>query len=234
MSNHSPVDRSSVRTGATSVDDDPVARLSAAQVRALNLFEPDEGPVSIHVLAERSGQHPNTLREHLQALVERGLVRTDTGVPSGRGRPPLLYEAVPLERVRPHARAYGLLATALAEHIARTSPNAAEEAIDSGRRAGVQLARSGEVTLPENASSMDALVELLTHLGFAPVQHGNRVALGICPFLQVATSVPTVVCNAHLGIVQGFFDANGDTSRLRLNALPKGGMCEVVVVDADS
>lgn len=224
-------DTSAHRTNAVTAGDDPVARLSAAQLRVVNLFDPDEGPVSIHTLAQRSGQHPNTLREHLQALIEYGLVHTSTGVPSGRGRPPLLYQAVPLEQVRPQARAYGLLTTALAEHIERNADDPVAEALESGRRAGAQLASSGQVRTPTSGSSVDVLVNVLTHLGFDPRADGTVVRLGICPFLQAATTVPGVICNVHKGLLHGYFEAIGDRSRLELHAFTDNRVCEVHLPD---
>jgi predicted ArsR family transcriptional regulator len=55
-------------------------------------------PMGIRELADAVDLHPNTAREHLDLLVEAGLVRRETAAAAGRGRPGLRYVAEPQER----------------------------------------------------------------------------------------------------------------------------------------
>lgn len=51
------------------------------------------GSRTILELAEATGLHPNTAREHLHRLIEAGLVRSETIPRAGKGRPQLRYHA---------------------------------------------------------------------------------------------------------------------------------------------
>ena len=51
------------------------------------------GSATILELAEATGLHQNTAREHLHRLIEAGLVRSETIPRSGKGRPQLRYFA---------------------------------------------------------------------------------------------------------------------------------------------
>ena len=47
----------------------------------------DHGPLDARDLAERVGPHVNTVRVHVNALAEAGLVESETLPSQGRGRP---------------------------------------------------------------------------------------------------------------------------------------------------
>ncbi|HRN29928.1 MAG TPA: helix-turn-helix domain-containing protein [Terrimesophilobacter sp.] len=51
------------------------------------------GSRTILELADATGLHPNTAREHLHRLIEAGLVRSETIPREGKGRPQLRYHA---------------------------------------------------------------------------------------------------------------------------------------------
>src|SRR5690606_34350371 len=51
------------------------------------------GARTIVELADQTGLHPNTAREHLHRLIEAGLVRSETIPREGKGRPQLRYSA---------------------------------------------------------------------------------------------------------------------------------------------
>ena len=53
----------------------------------------DRGPLDAREVAERVGLHVNTVRVHLNGLVEAGLVSSETLPPQGRGRPRVAYSA---------------------------------------------------------------------------------------------------------------------------------------------
>ena len=77
-------------------------------------------PTTIAGLAAELGVHQNTVREHLDALVDRGLAVRGRAPAHGRGRPAWTYTAT-TGNVEPdqQVRDYAGLATALAAHIAR-------------------------------------------------------------------------------------------------------------------
>lgn len=212
----------------------PASLPSRAMAGVLDLLAGQSRPVTAAELAGQGGLHPNTVREHLDALVERGLATRTRAEASGRGRPAWLYAAVPDER--PAAREYAGLATALARQLARTSGNPREDALEAGRAWGAELAEarvdagggdSADIrgggrdgggdrhpTHPTPARARRHVVELLDGLGFAPLAdaRAQTVRLRRCPLLEAAREQPEVVCSVHLGIVRGALDSWGTTS----------------------
>jgi predicted ArsR family transcriptional regulator len=183
----------------------------------LELLESQPGPVTVAELAERAGQHPNTIREHLDTLVADGLAERERAGAEGRGRPSWLYAAVSRP---PAAPEYAGLATALAMQIARTSDNPREEALEAGTTWGAQLAER-RPTPSTPAAARQSVVELLGGLGFDPEadQRRQRVRLRECPLLEAAMEQPDVVCSVHLGLVRGALDA-WHTSAEQTSLLP--------------
>src|SRR5699024_5090196 len=67
---------------------------SPSRVALLQELRAADGPVDAHQLAASCDLHVTTVRFHLTALVEAGLVDTDRAPAVGRGRPRLLYRPV--------------------------------------------------------------------------------------------------------------------------------------------
>ncbi|MBL0005571.1 MAG: helix-turn-helix domain-containing protein [Actinomycetales bacterium] len=79
---------------------EPTAVATPAQGEVLAALSAD-GPATAAELGARTGQHPNTVREHLDALVDLGLAARDRDAPAGRGRPAYRYAALPHPRKAP-------------------------------------------------------------------------------------------------------------------------------------
>jgi predicted ArsR family transcriptional regulator len=98
--------------------------ISASRAAILDQLRDQPEPLTQAALVTVTGLHPNTVREHLDGLRRRGLVRRFRSEPAGRGRPAWLYEAT-AERGDSE---YAGLAAALAATIARTSSSPREDA----------------------------------------------------------------------------------------------------------
>jgi len=230
---------------------DPSATgVSPAQRSVLREVAGAAAPVTLAALAQRTGLHENTLRGHLGALSRAGLVRPHRSTPHGRGRPALLWSAVPGGGAG--ATEYAGLATALARTVQRTSSRPAEDAAAAGRAWGRELAgdQAGDQAGEEgDAGARSRLLEVLTRLGFAPEAGGalpgtppRAVApaspvlrLTRCPLLDVARELPEVVCNVHRGLVEGVLQPGDDGSPketgVRLLPFAEPGAC-VLTLDA--
>lgn len=196
----------------------------------MELLDEADGPTAIATLSEQSGYHPNTLREHLHALIEAGLVRSTSGAVNGRGRPPLLYETISPEGARPQLRAYASLASALALHLERTSDDPIAAATEAGYEWGTTLASTGEIPAQDDEDTFEMVVNLLTHLGFSPSGVRSPIRLGVCPFLAAATNSPKVVCSVHRGLLRGYTTARGgDGEGIELRPFSSSHGCEVTV-----
>ena len=96
-----------------------------------------QGPLDSRKLGSLVGLHPNTVRSHVDQLIEVGLVRALTAPAKGRGRPRVLYESV-ADSTSVQQGGYRLLAQILASYLASTDqPQAVAES--AGRAWGRYL-----------------------------------------------------------------------------------------------
>ena len=210
----------------------PVA-LSGQRLRVLDYVRA-HSPVRVADAATALDLHPNTIREHLDAVVELGLVDRSTATALGRGRPATLYRvsaADPAVAVRDYAG----LATALAGHLARTSAHPERDARAAGIEWGRELIDGGNQA---GGDPRQSVLEALTRLGFAPDDDEDAdarrgIALRRCPLLDAARRYPTVVCQVHLGIVEGMLERLGTPSARGLDLVPfaEPGACRLFLPD---
>ncbi len=192
----------------------------------LATLQQEPGPATLATLTTATGLHANTVREHLDALVDAGLVRRRRSAPSGRGRPAWSYEARGATAGRAGAEYAGLAAT-LARFISRTSDSPRADAIAAGIQWGRDLVR-GQDTAGAAADRRGPIVELLAEIGFAPRTDAERgtIRLTRCPLLETARAYPDVVCGVHLGIVRGALAAYGaDPAEADLAPFAEPGAC---------
>jgi predicted ArsR family transcriptional regulator len=190
------------------------------------MLRTQEQPTTAAFVADRLGQHTNTVREHLDALVEDGWVTRERAPATGRGRPAWLYIAAP-EPASTHGE-YAGLATALAMQLAKSSTSPREDAVAAGIEWGRHLAVAVAEEPATPAAARRHVVRLLDGLGFAPSPdlRAMSVRLRQCPLLDAARRQPDVVCSVHLGIVRGalttWHTANDGTS---LTPFAEPGAC---------
>lgn len=187
------------------------------------------GRLDSRQLGEAVGLHPNTVRSHVDQLVDAGLVRSVTAPGDGRGRPRVLYEAV-AESAPVQQRGYRLLAQILASYLASVEqPQAVAES--AGRAWGSYLSEKPEPFAhisPEEA--IDKVVQLFSELGFMPEAvedaEARKILLHRCPFREVAESNQKVVCAVHLGMLKGALAEMGaPVEATRLEPFVKPTLC---------
>ena len=200
--------------------------MTRARAGVLQALREQPEATALATLAEITGLHVNTLRGHLDALEEDGLVESSAAAPSGRGRPASLYRATTAP-----ASEYAGLASALAAAIHRTSRSPRETAIAAGTDWGHDLAREhGRPSSDGAPAARRAVLDLLDDLGFDP--HADRshsdVRLTRCPLLDAAHRYPDVVCGVHLGIVRGALEEYGDAETdSELHPFSEPGACRL-------
>ena len=209
------------------------AYLSAARGGILDVLTDQSEPCTVRALSALTRQHPNTIREHLNALAEDRLVVRTRAPGHSRGRPAWLYSATTEAGREPGGREYAGLASALAAHIARTSGRPRADAIQAGRSWGRELVRRsagaagdgpapGVTRAPSAVAARREVVTLLEEHGFAPSPDARVgvIKLRRCPLLEAAHQHPEVVCAVHLGIVRGALEELGvDVDRTEGTAL---------------
>jgi predicted ArsR family transcriptional regulator/quercetin dioxygenase-like cupin family protein len=168
-------------------------------------------PRTIVDLSRELGVHPNTVRFHVESLVDQGRAERIVGVKAGLGRPPTRYQA--RAAMDPHGPTnYRMLAAMLTSHFAATSQDPAAEA-----RA---LGRSWSTADREPAGSRGEAVKTVTaelaELGFQPDPADGRSAeirLRHCPFLELVPERSDVICALHLGLMEGAFESRAGRVR---------------------
>jgi predicted ArsR family transcriptional regulator len=221
----------------------------ASRRKLLAVLRESGTAVDARVLAQRSGLHVNTVRFHLNVLIEAGFVAQRTGTRPGPGRPQALYAAV-----TPGAQAggYQLLAEILAGRLEQGGHDSLPE--QAGRAwattvCGPAAAEVSDAPAPEASAVSSAVsvatgraVALFTELGFEPVAvpatTGSRIELHACPFLDVARRHPGVVCGVHRGLLDATVDAttnggNGGGITTTLTPFARPGICIADLIPRD-
>ncbi|BCB82345.1 helix-turn-helix domain-containing protein [Phytohabitans flavus] len=198
---------------------DPVRR-SAYQA----VVDAGAEPVGRDEVAAALGVGRTLAAFHLDKLVDAGLLEVSFARRTGRsgpgaGRPAKLYRRAAGEHVvSVPPRAYLSAAELLAEGVERAGADAAvyEVAREHGREVG---AAAGAGADP---------VEVLASSGYEPETDDAAVRLRNCPFHQLATRFPPLVCGMNLALVEGVLEGAAAAQwRARLD--PGPGYCCVTL-----
>ncbi|GAA2237577.1 MULTISPECIES: helix-turn-helix transcriptional regulator [Kitasatospora] len=183
-------------------------------------------PLDNRQLAELVGQHITTVRHHLTALVQAGLVEVRQEEPTGgRGRPRLLYAAAP---VREQLVAYRTLVDVLALGLGDSRGERAQRAGEAGRLWGAtEQAADGSLT--------EQVMAAADGWGFEPELRtdgdagGGEVLLHGCPFQHNAERNPEVVCSVHQGLLDAIAERAGQPGALRLHPFVGPHVCSISI-----
>lgn len=175
----------------------------------MTLLREADGLLGVDDMAAATGLSVATVRHHLAALSEAGLVTATASAGPGRGRPRLRYAATrPAPGEEPADTPFRELAEALAAAVGG-GPGASREAgLDWGRR----LAGTGPAA--------ERVFAAAARMGFAPRDAPGpdpgtrRVLLHECPYRELARARPEVVCAVHQGVLDGLLESGGTTVRL--------------------
>lgn len=181
--------------------------IGASRSRVLAVLQQAGEPVGVSHVAEQLRLHSNTVRFHLDALVEAGLVERTAEDRHQPGRPRALYTAHP-EGGATGQRSYRLLAEILAGFVAANVAQPAQAAVQAGQAWGRFLAeRPPPFRRVDEHAATEQLTRTLSDIGFAPEavtsERSRQIRLHHCPFREVAEEHREVVCAIHLGLMQG-------------------------------
>ncbi len=227
----SPADRDELLTPETP------RPLGASRARVLDLLISAGRPMEIREMSSRTGLHPNTVRFHLDALAGSGLAARAPNAPRAPGRPSMTYRALS-DGSTIGQRRYQLLARMLASLVSGSLPDPAAAAEKAGREWGARMttpAPAGQrVRAPQAAGK---LAGILDQAGFAPETvadgHGFQIRLHRCPFLEVASQHSDIVCQLHLGLMDGALEQlRAPLATARLEPFAEPGMCVASLIAA--
>ncbi|WP_217181009.1 ArsR family transcriptional regulator [Streptomyces sp. AC495_CC817] len=164
----------------------PISSYSRVQILHLVQSRADR---TIGELCDATGLHANTVREHLQRLIDGGYVIAQPERRTTRGRPRTLYSAATGTpgASSPVAKDKAKAAAQRGDLMRRMLPATASEL---GREADCQL---------------DALIEHLEESGFEPVVDDERLTVDLspCPHAAARPEDRPLLCQVHLSLMQG-------------------------------
>lgn len=189
----------------------PVAPISKARAAVLARLREMAGTLSVEQLAAQSGQHTNTVREHLEALVGDGHATKTAAPKEGRGRPAWLYRAA---EIPAGPAGYAALAAALAAHLAANSSDPAAEGEAAGRAWARALPGRTSGKVRGHTVGTAARRHVATALGQAGFgvqtnRDATELTLTTCPVVEAARENPDVVCAVHLGLAKELLAGTG-------------------------
>ena len=193
--------------------------------RVLSLIDSAGRPLDVAELAATTGLHPNTLRGHLQLLVDLEQIDRTVEARSAPGRPRVLYSA---RHTVGTGDPYKQLAGELASGIAHTEGRGA--AHSAGRHWGRRLRATAHLdddTVADVVTATDLAARGLEQLGFGTQTEplGDRLYLTSCPFGELARENPSV-CQVHAGLLSGLFEELGGRVELdRLDVFVRPDLC---------
>ncbi|MFD4369547.1 helix-turn-helix transcriptional regulator [Rhodococcus sp. NPDC058521] len=169
-------------------------------------------PQSAGELADSFSLHVSTVRFHLDALIDAGLVTAEFETNPVRGRPRRLYRALEPSAWGHQAR-YGDLAEVLAAHWASPGGDPKERAVEAGRQWALRGMTESDGAPRTLDAAVDSAAALFAEMGFEPQTQTQsdeiRIRLHTCPFELVARKNPSVVCSVHLGLLRGVLERAG-------------------------
>ena len=183
-----------------------------------------DAPVRVAALSGAFSLNHNAVRQHLAKLCEAGLVVEEQAARSGPGRPALQYRPAPgVPGAWGSKGPYEELAMLLLGMVVE-----GRSARDAGHAAGQGAARAAL-----GATTVERLCGEMERRGFDPRLAGDvddEIILGRCPFVTAASAQPSVICELHRGLVEGFVEAAGRTVELTVRAPSEGG-CRISVLN---
>lgn len=185
--------------------------LGDSRTRVLAALRAGRAPVGVRAIAAQVGLHANTVRFHLDALVELGLAERAAEDRDLPGRPQILYSAT-MDAARTGRRSYRLLAEILSSLVFARLKRPKDAGVEAGEAWGrLLIDRPTSVGRIDVATATRQLVAALDEIGFAPeaAAAGSEIWLHHCPFREAAEAYGDVVCAVHLGLMRGMLSELG-------------------------
>jgi predicted ArsR family transcriptional regulator len=188
-------------------------------------------PLTTAEIADTIDLHPNTVRPHLDRMRDAGLIDVEVGGRGEIGRPQHRYslaaDAPSLGLEPPVTPMLARMVLAMAERLGAGA--------DDARVVGATEGRRRAATYLAAPSTLEAIVSDLDMLGFDPIVTDDAatdaavIAFAHCPFGELASEHPDLVCNVHHGLLDGFVAEMGDAELRSFCTVTDRTPCQVTV-----
>lgn len=189
-------------------------------------------PLTTAEIADTIALHPNTVRPHLERMRDVGLIEVSVSGRGGIGRPQHRYALAPdapsLGLEPPVMPMLARMVLTMADRIGAGASDAYATGSSEGAHRAAPYAAA--------PSSLEAIVSDLDRLGFDPVVSdaddmpgGAVVSFANCPFGELASAHPHLVCSLHHGLIAGFVGAMGDTEVAEFCTIAARTPCRVTL-----
>lgn len=196
--------------------------LGPTRARVLNRLTEIDGGVGVSSLAKDLALHPNTIRFHVEALVDSGYATRSHEAPKGQGRPKTLYhssETAPVVDGN-HLRD---LTQVLVRQLIHRAPDPGRAAEEVGRAWGEEVAADA-VPSRRGEDGIGTLLEHTQEMGFTiDTPDAETIAFHSCPYRSVSQPTLSSICQVHLGMMRGYLESAG--SRFDVDTLRPGVVC---------
>lgn len=196
--------------------------LGPTRARVLNRLTEIDGGVGVAALAKDLALHSNTIRFHVDALVESGYATRSHEPPKGQGRPRTLYhstESAPVVDGN-HLRD---LTQVLVRQLIQNAPDPGKAAEDVGRAWGQEVATDA-ATSRRGEDGIGALLDHTKTMGFdIETPERDTVEFNSCPYRSVSQPTLASICKVHLGMMRGYLESTD--SEFEVESLTPGDVC---------
>lgn len=178
-------------------------------------------PLQPREIAKELNLHLNTVRDHLAALTEAGLLVRNALPHVGRGRPAIAYTSPPEDTNTPDRRVARALIIMLLNHLDNTSPAPEAEARRMGEEMGRYIAGTVNTIRPFHLE----LLRLAQEWGFTAswANPTTTLTLGKCPLTIEGCGNCRLIPEIHAGILGGFMEGIGRDSDTYTITIHKDG-----------
>lgn len=192
----------------------PESATESTRARVLQRVRATSDALTVSELADELDLHANTIRFHIQALQESGLIAPEQQRTGTRGRPRVGYR-VSARGARSGERNYRLLADVLVSDLAATAEHPRAAARDAGHSWGQRMLRERDTGAPLPQVAREVLSEMGFEPEARPAQAPEQLILHNCPFRELVDSHQQLVCSLHGGMVDALLaGAPGDQEAL--------------------
>lgn len=179
---------------------------TCAQV--LQLLQSSTQPLTVVEIAESMHLHKNSVRFHLDSLIEMGFATRSKEHSGAQGRPRLTYEAAEDSPTLKDESLLDLFQVILRNFV-MPLPDSEARAHEAGVRWGASIASQEEPASP-GADPLEAVGTMMAEHGFTCRRDADSLTFTRCPYLLAAIDDAEMetICTLHHGMITGYVSHN--------------------------